>query len=274
MKKINFQESAEFIKSKHNQKIDFGIILGSGLGDLTKKIVEPTIIPYSEIPNLPSTSVIGHEGALYIGKIGEKTVAAFSGRFHLYEGHSTDLVTAPIKILHYLGCKNLIVSNAAGGINKSFAPGDLVIINDHLNLTGTNPLLGPNDDSLGTRFPDMSETYSRSFKSKLLEIARDNQISLKEGIYAGVLGPSYETPAEIRMLSTLGGDMVGMSTVTEVISAAHLGMNICGVSCITNYAAGISDEKLMHEDIKDQANKSMASFCSIIEELIKKTPLE
>ena len=172
MKKINFQESAEFIKSKYNQKIDFGIILGSGLGDLTKKIVEPAIISYSEIPNLPSTSVIGHEGALYIGKIGEKTVAAFSGRFHLYEGHSTDLVTAPIKILHYLGCKNLIVSNAAGGINKSFTPGDLVIINDHLNLTGTNPLLGPNDDGAWDEVSDMSRTYSRTLKSKLHKFPR------------------------------------------------------------------------------------------------------
>lgn len=247
MQKIN--ESVDFINTKIQFKPYIGLILGSGLGGLADKIENAVKISYSDIPNFPVSTVKGHAGQLVIGDLGGKKVIAMQGRFHFYEGYPLDQVTFPIRVMIKLGVKKLIVTNAAGGCNPDFMPGDLMIINDHINFTGQNPLNGNNLDELGPRFLDMSYAYDRG----LMQIAKDAgkklNTDLKEGVYMWFTGPTYETPAEVRLAVTLGADAVGMSTVPEVIVANHENVQVLGISCITNMASGILDQPLNHEEV-------------------------
>ncbi len=241
-----------------------GLILGSGLGDFAQTIQDPVVIPYSEIPDFPQSSVSGHAGNLILGMIGETPVAVMQGRVHFYEGHSMEKVIYPARTLVSMGCKTLLVTNAAGGIGPNLDPGDLVLITDHINLMGENPLRGPNDDTLGPRFPDMSDIYSKSLRGQVLEIAAGMGINLKVGIYAAMMGPTYETPAEVNMARIVGANMVGMSTVPETIAARHMGAQVIGISCISNLAAGISTVPLSHEEVKETASKIADTFRDLI----------
>jgi len=249
-----------FISLKlQNNSAKTAIILGSGLSGLKDSFVGQEI-PFNKIDGFPAPTVKGHSGIL---KISDK-VAICAGRIHYYEGHSIDDVVFPIFLLSRIGIKNLIITNAAGGINSSYKSGELVLISDHINLTGCNPLIGINDDSLGPRFPDMSECYTKELIDKALKIKPD----IKQGVYAGLKGPSYETPAEVKMLKTLGADLVGMSTVNEVIAASYLGMKVIGISCVTNLAAGISDKKLDHGEVVEAGKKAEKELTSLILKLI------
>lgn len=241
-----------------------GIVLGSGLGAYAEQVEDRTVIPYSDIPYFFRPTVKGHEGQLVLGKIAEVEIVILQGRVHSYEGHTMEEVVFPVRTLSTLGIEALILTNAAGGINYNFHPGDLVAIEDHINLMGQNPLIGPNISELGPRFPDMTQAYNKKLIDLFMESAKDIGYNLKRGIYCGLLGPTYETPAEIRMLRTLGADMVGMSTVPETIAAGHLGLKVCGISCITNLAAGMSGKKLDHEEVKEQALKSMNTFSNLL----------
>jgi purine-nucleoside phosphorylase len=243
-----------------------GIILGSGLGHVADVVMDHggRALPYGLIPHFPTSSVEGHKGRLVAGTLDGHDVLLMQGRVHRYEGYTAQQVTFPVRVLRALGVTHLMVTNAAGGLGDGFAAGDLMLIEDHLNLTGDNPLLGHNDAGFGVRFPDMSEPYSKSLIATALHIAAEQSLSLRFGVYAGLLGPSYETPAEIRMLKVLGADAVGMSTVHEVIAANHAGMKVCGMSCITNLAAGISPHKLSHDEVKDTATRVEAVFSRFI----------
>ena len=247
-----------------------GVILGSGLGDFVEKMENKTVIPYNDIPHFKKVTVQGHDGKMILGTVGGVEVVALQGRFHLYEGHDMEDVVYPVRVLAKLGIETLIVTNAAGGVNLSYSPGDLVILTDQINLTGRNPLIGPNDDSIGPRFPDMSHAFNAKYINILAETAAELKMNNRQGVYVGVLGPTYETPAEIRMFRILGGDVVGMSTVHEVIVANHIGLKVCGVSCVTNMGAGIIDQTLKHEDIKDEANKVMSNFTELLNRSIVK----
>lgn len=247
-----------------------GVILGSGLGDFVEKMENKTVIPYNDIPHFKKVTVQGHDGKMILGTVGGVEVVALQGRFHLYEGHDMEDVVYPVRVLAKLGIETLIVTNAAGGVNLSYSPGDLVILTDQINLTGRNPLIGPNDDSIGPRFPDMSHAFNAKYIDILAETAAELKMNNRQGVYVGVLGPTYETPAEIRMFRILGGDVVGMSTVHEVIVANHIGLKVCGVSCVTNMGAGIIDQTLKHEDIKDEANKVMSNFTELLNRSIVK----
>ena len=264
------QEASEYIDTKFSEIPDTVIVLGSGLGRITENLAEKVSIPFDEIPHFYSPSVEGHSGKLIYGQMNKKPVLILSGRIHAYEGHSLDDVVFPVRLMKYIGVKNLLLTNASGGVNKGFSPGELCLITDQVNLTGTNPLLGRNHDFLGKRFPDMSKLYSPELRAVMLSAAEESNVKLHQGIYAGVLGPSYETPAEVRMIKTLGGDLVGMSTVFEAIAAHHAGLNVCGVSCVTNMASGILDEELAHEDIKEKADLAFQSFSSLIHKFIEK----
>ena len=244
------------------------VILGSGLGPFTEILENRIVCEYSKIPNFPQATVKGHAGELVFGKLGNTKVLAFRGRFHAYEGHPLSDVVAPVRLSSFLGVKQIIMTNASGGINSTYRPGDLVYVTDHINMTGKNPLLGPNDADYGPRFPDMSEAYSKDLIQKLTTVATKENIELKPGVYAGVLGPTYETPAEVQMLKIVGGDLVGMSTVPEVIVANHMGMNVCCIACVTNFAAGIVNEKLNHDDVKDVAMQSMEKFQRLLKQFI------
>ncbi|WP_120462334.1 purine-nucleoside phosphorylase [Paenibacillus aceti] len=263
-------EAAGYIQSVAKIKPEVGLILGSGLGILADHIEQAVSIRYEDIPHFPQSTVEGHAGELLIGHVQGKPVVLMKGRFHMYEGYGPQLTAFPVRVMKELGVKTLLVTNAAGGVNTSFEPGDLMLISDHINLTGTNPLLGSNDAELGPRFPDMSQAYSR----KLREIARAEAdklgISLQEGVYAGFLGPSYETPAEIRMVRTLGGDAVGMSTVSEVIVASHAGLQVLGISCISNMAAGILDQPLSHAEVMETTDRVREKFLSLVQAIIPK----
>jgi purine-nucleoside phosphorylase len=226
-----------------------GVILGSGLGGFADSFERSTVIPYADLPDFPRTSVLGHEGRLVLGFRGEVPMIAMQGRVHLYEGYSPAQVGFPARVLCRLGLRVLVVTNAAGGINLGYKVGDLMALTDHLNLSGFNPLVGPNDDLLGPRFPDLTQAYDPGLLQRLRSAARAEGVSLREGVYACLAGPSYETPAEIRMLRTLGADAVGMSTVPEVIVAAHMGVKVAGLSCITNLAAGMTSQKLSHHEV-------------------------
>lgn len=262
------QNATEYIKTKSNIKPTVGIILGSGLGVYVEQIENPTVIPYEEIPGFHKTTVEGHQGRLIIGEVKGVNVAVLQGRYHAYEGHSLEDVVFPTRVLSLLGCEFMLLTNASGGINKDFVPGDLVYIKDHINLTGRNPLVGPNIAELGPRFPDMTQAYDLEVNNLIEESAKNLDITIKNGIYVSLLGPTYETPAEINMLRILGGDMVGMSTVPESIAANHLGMRVAGISCITNLAAGIGHEKLKHEDVKEVARLAMQKFSNLLTELV------
>lgn len=266
---IKIDESVDFIRSKTLEKPEIGIILGSGLGGLADLIEEPIIIPYEEIPNFPISTVEGHAGRLVIGRLGNKMVVAMQGRFHYYEGYPLSEVTFPVRVLTALGIEKLIVTNAAGGVDKSFTPGDLMIIKDHINYSGTNPLIGPNLDSKGPRFLDMTWAYNRNLVQLAKEAGKNLELDLKEGVYMWFTGPTYETPAEIKLASILGADAVGMSTVPEVIIANHEGVEVLGISCITNMAAGILDQPLDHAEVVETSLKAKDNFENLILEVIK-----
>lgn len=241
-----------------------GIVLGSGLGAFADGLTDRVAVPYADLPDFPKSSVQGHAGQLIVGQHRGVRVVAMQGRVHFYEGYAPWQVVLPVRVLCSLGIKGLVVTNAAGGINTAFRAGDLMAITDHLNLTGWNPLVGPNDDRLGPRFPDMSHAYDPALLQVLRAAAKAEGVALKEGVYAGLSGPSYETPAEIRMLRGLGADAVGMSTVGEVIAAAHLGVRVTGISCITNLAAGLSAQKLSHDEVADTANRVKDVFSRLV----------
>lgn len=245
-----------------------GIILGSGLGAFADALEGPTKIPYSELPNFPLSGVPGHAGRLVLGMLGGEPIVAMQGRVHYYEGYSPQEVAFPARVLCALGIKALVVTNAAGGINLGFQVGDLMAITDHLNLAGYNPLIGPNDPKLGPRFPDMTQAYDPWLLEVLRQSAHATGMRLREGVYACLSGPSYETPAEIRMLRTLGADAVGMSTVPEVVAAAHMGVKVAGISCITNLAAGISQHKLSHEEVGETAERVRGVFQKLLERFL------
>jgi purine-nucleoside phosphorylase len=262
------QNAAQFLKGKYNQTPRVGLILGSGLGVLADEIIQPVKIPYKDIPDFPVSTVEGHAGQLVFGTLNDIPVVAMQGRFHYYEGYSFDKVTFPVRVMRELGVETLIVTNAAGGVNKSFSPGDLMIISDHINNMGSNPLIGPNDSRLGARFPDMSEAYTKELRNIAKDIAAHLNIKIQEGVYVGNTGPSYETPAEIKCLRILGGDAVGMSTVPEVIVARHSGMKVLGISCISNMAAGILDQPLTHDEVIETTERVKANFLSYVKALV------
>ena len=247
-----------------------GIVLGSGLGGLAKSIQDSVRIPFAEIPGFPAATVAGHDGALILGQLGGRQVAALSGRFHMYEGHPAGLAGFPVRVLRALGARDLFVSNAAGGISPRLAVGDLMMISDHLNLMGTNPLIGPANPG-EPRFPDMTDAYDPGLRRVLRTTAEKLGIDLREGVYAGLLGPSYETPAEVKMLRGLGADAVGMSTVPEVIVARALGMRVAGVSCITNAAAGVTGAALSHSEVLETTARVGAKFESLVTKFLTDT---
>ncbi|UTR09547.1 purine-nucleoside phosphorylase [Evansella sp. LMS18] len=264
------KEAKEYITSRTNIKPETGLILGSGLGVLAEEIEQAEIIPYAEIPGFPSSTVAGHKGQLVIGNLEGKAVVAMQGRFHFYEGYSMELVTLPVRVMKAIGVNTLIVTNAAGGVNESFEAGDLMLINDHINLFGTNPLIGPNNEQLGVRFPDMSRAYCPDLLKQAKQAAEELKLTVKEGVYVGNPGPVYETPAEVRMIRTLGGDAVGMSTVPEVIAARHSNMKVLGISCISNMAAGILDEPLSHEEVIETTDKVRENFLAFVKKTMQK----
>ncbi|MDW7673040.1 MAG: purine-nucleoside phosphorylase [Bacillota bacterium] len=263
-------ETKKFLSEKiNNNKPEIGLVLGSGLGVLAEQIANKNSIEYGHIPHFPVSTVEGHAGQLVFGTLAGKNVVAMQGRFHFYEGYNMSQVTYPIRIMKMLGVKTLIVTNAAGGVNTNFEPGDLMVISDHINLMGSNPLIGANVNELGQRFPDMSEAYAKQLRKLAFQVATKKQLVLEEGIYAGVMGPSYETPAEIRYLRHIGADAVGMSTVPEVIVANHCGMKVLGISCITNMAAGVLEAKLSHDEVMETAAKVKEDFVSLIEGILE-----
>lgn len=263
-------EAKEYIWSRTKVRPQVGLILGSGLGVLADSIEEAEVIPYGDIPHFPVSTVEGHAGELVVGKVGGRPVLMMKGRFHMYEGYAGQMVSFPVRVMKAIGVDTLLVTNAAGGINEEYAPGDLMLIRDHLNMTNNNPLIGPNEPDLGVRFPDMSEAYSKKLRALARETAESRGIQLREGVYVGLMGPSYETPAEIRMFRMLGGDAVGMSTVPEVIVARHAGLQVLGISCITNMAAGILDQPLNHQEVMDTAERVKSTFLQLVKDLIPK----
>ncbi|MGX1193139.1 purine-nucleoside phosphorylase [Metabacillus sp. SLBN-84] len=262
------KQSAEFMKEKIKNLPEIGLILGSGLGVLADEIENPVKIPYEDIPNFPVSTVEGHAGQLVFGTLKGANVAAMQGRFHFYEGYDMKKVTFPVRVLKEMGVKTIIVTNAAGGVNESFQPGDLMIISDHINNMGTSPLIGPNDSDLGVRFPDMSQAYSRKLRTLAKDAAAELGIKVQEGVYVGNTGPAYETPAEVRLARVLGGDAVGMSTVPEVIVANHAGMNVLGISCISNMAAGILDQPLSHDEVMETTEMVKANFLNLVKKIV------
>lgn len=257
--------AAEYIRAQVSLRPQIGLVLGSGLGDYADTLEDPVRILYSDIPNFPVPSIPGHTGALVFGRKCGQEVVVMQGRIHYYEGLPQQEITLPIRVLAALGVKTIVLTNACGGVNLSFAPGDLMLISDHINFSGANPLIGPNLDTFGPRFPDMSDLYTASLRSAIREKAADAGIPLQEGVYAMYSGPNYETPAEIRMFRTLGADTVGMSTVPEALVAGHCGMQVVGVSCVTNMAAGVLPVKLSHAEVTETANRVSAKFRKLID---------
>lgn len=250
--------------------VDLAIVLGSGLGDYGKELSDAVDLPYADIPHWPASRVIGHAGVLVSGTTRGKRVLALSGRTHLYEGYPLSTATFAIRVLGVLGVPRLLLTNAAGGINTSFAQGALMIIDDHINLLGTNPLIGPNDDRFGPRFPDMTNVYSPRLRALAEETGRDLGLRLERGVYIAVHGPSYETPAEIRAFRALGADAVGMSTVPEAIVARHMGLEVLGISCITNMAAGVLPEPLQHDEVLQTTRRVRREFIGLLEGIIER----
>ncbi len=262
------KESADYVKSRMNQNPTIGIILGSGLGSLVDIMEDKTVIPYADIPGFPRSHVAGHAGNLVIGRIGTETIAAMQGRFHYYEGFEMKEVTYPVYVMKLLGIEHLIVTNACGGINRNFVPGDLMILTDYINMLGKNSLIGRNDERFGVRFPDMSEAYSQDLIRKAEAAAEKLGIDYKKGVYAIFSGPCYETAAEIRAYAGLGADAIGMSTVPETIAANYLGMKVFGIACITNMATGIATTKHTHEEVVRIANESSSRLCSWVKQIL------
>lgn len=258
------QEASDYIKKKINKIPGVGLILGSGLGVLGDEIENAVVINYDEIPYFPTSTVKGHAGRLLIGELEGNIVVAMQGRFHYYEGYTMAEVTFPIRVMKNLGVEVLFVTNAAGGVNLNYAPGNLMLITDHINFGFDNPLIGFNHNTLGPRFPDTSIVYDKALQEAVKKVAEREGITLKEGIYMMFTGPTYETPAEVRMARFLGADAVGMSTVPEVIVAAHAGLKVVGISCITNMAAGILDQPLNHQEVVDTANQVKEQFITFV----------
>ncbi|MBA3692343.1 MAG: purine-nucleoside phosphorylase, partial [Acidobacteria bacterium] len=279
-------EAAEFIKSKYNKEIKIAVVLGSGLGAFADEVENAVKIPYEEIPNFAQSTVEGHAGRLILGEVEGVSVAVQQGRFHYYEGYGIEQVVFPVRMLGLLGVKSLILTNAAGSVNTDFKQGSLMLIRDHINLMGINPLRGKNDERFGVRFPDMTEVYSLEYQEiviaeakkmaqekavrREIETGKKQTINyfLRRGVYCGLSGPSYETPAEIRLLRLLGTDAVGMSTVPEAITARHTGMNVIGISCITNMAAGISGDVIHHEEVMETGARVAATFKELLRRVI------
>ncbi len=241
-----------------------GIVLGSGLGAFADILESLVKIPYGDLPHMATPGVVGHPGNLCFGRVSGVPVVCMQGRVHLYEGHSVDRVVQGVRVMAKLGVRSVLITNAAGGLVPTWSPGDLMVITDHINLTGTSPLVGPNDDAVGLRFPDMSTAYDRGLRDALGGVARESGIALREGVYAAMLGPQYETPAEIRMLRALGADAVGMSTVTEVIALRHMGVRVGGLSCITNFAAGVGTTPLHHAEVEATARSRQAALTTLL----------
>ncbi len=268
--------AAQLILSHTKLRPKIALILGSGLGSFADSLADAARIPYAEIPSFPQSTAIGHAGRMVIGNAGNIPVAAMQGRVHLYEGYSAQEITFPIRVFARMGIRAVIVTNAAGSINLGYSQGALVLIRDHINLQGANPLVGPNDDRFGVRFPDMTQAYSRSYREIARAEAAKLGIALHEGVYAGLLGPSYETPAEIEYLRRIGADLVGMSTVAEVIAARHLGIHVLAISCVTNMAAGILDQPLSHAEVMETGERVKTTFeCllrAVLPRILPETP--
>ena len=262
------QEAAEAVRSKVRQVPDIAVVLGSGLGDFAATLADPVSMPYRQLPNWPSVGVAGHEGRLVVGTVQRRTVVALAGRSHAYEGHDLGTITFAVRVLACLGVKTLILTNAAGGINTGFASGVLMVIDDHINLSATNPLVGPNDDRFGPRFPDMTDLYSTRLRRIADQAGAALKLPLAHGVYAALMGPSYETPAEIRYLRTIGADAVGMSTAGEAIAARHMGVEVLGISCITNMAAGVLPQPLDHHEVMETARRVRDRFVALLEEIV------
>jgi len=262
------EQAARMIRARSNADVSAAIVLGSGLGAFADQLEGAIAIPFREIPGFAQSTVEGHAGRLVIGKSGGISLAAMQGRFHYYEGYSSDEVTFPIRVLKLLGARSLILTNAAGAVNVQFAPGALMIISDHINLMGISPLSGPNDERFGPRFPDLSEAYSRRLQDIATEEAQAIGLQIRRGIYAGLRGPSYETPAEIHMVRTIGADAVGMSTVPEVIVARHMGMEVLGISCITNLAAGVAEKPIDHHAVVETGERVRVQFTELLRRVI------
>lgn len=263
------KEAEDFVKGKMTKTPEIGLILGSGLGILAEEIENPVMINYSDIPHFPVSTVEGHAGRFVVGDLMGKTVIAMQGRFHYYEGYEMQEITFPLRVMKAIGVNHVILTNAAGGVNPSFNPGDLMLITDHINIMGVNPLIGKNESELGPRFPDCSNIYDKAFNDKVKAVAGDKNIPLQEGVYFYFTGPVYETPAEIKLAGILGGDSVGMSTAPEAVVAAHAGMKVTGISCITNMAAGIQKEALNHEEVVETANRVKQTFIELVKSIVE-----
>jgi purine-nucleoside phosphorylase len=257
--------AAQLILQRTPLRPRIALVLGSGLGGFADSLTDATRVPYAEIPSFPQSTAIGHAGRMVVGNAGTVPVAAMQGRVHLYEGYSPQEITFPIRVFARMGIRAVILTNAAGGINLGYSQGALVLIRDHINLQGANPLVGPNDDRFGSRFPDMTHAYAKEFRAIAKEEAARLKMMLQEGVYAGLLGPSYETPAEIEYLRRIGADLVGMSTVAEVVAARHMGLKVLAISCVTNMAAGILDQPLSHAEVMETGERVKSTF----EELVR-----
>lgn len=262
------RDAAAWIANRMPAPPAVGVILGSGLGEFAALVEEAVTVPYGEIPGFPASAVVGHEGKLVAGRVRGVPIVVLSGRVHFYEGHPMSAVVFPARVLGLLGCRAVIVTNAAGGVNRTFRPGDLMLIEDHVNGFGTNPLIGANDDLLGPRFPDMSDAYRKDLRDVALAVARRERLPLKRGVYLGLHGPSYETPAEIRMFRTWGCDAVGMSTVPEVIALNQMSVGVVGISCITNMAAGVLPKRLVHSEVLETTARVKGRFVRLLSGLV------
>jgi purine-nucleoside phosphorylase len=265
---VRAQAAAKFILAKTKLRPRIGLVLGSGLGSFANEIPDAVRIDYKNIPNFPRSTAIGHAGRMVIGSVGDVPVAVMQGRVHFYEGYSAHEVIFPMRVMSRMGIRAVVLTNAAGGIDRSYKQGCLVVLRDHINLQGTNPLIGPNDEHFGERFPDMTRVYWKAYQAAALEEGKRLDIDIAEGVYAGLTGPSYETPAEIRYLRAIGADLVGMSTVPEVIAAAHLGIRVLGISCVTNMAAGILDQPITSEEVMETGERVKADFVALLRAMI------
>jgi purine-nucleoside phosphorylase len=266
------EHAARTISARADVAPKIALVLGSGLGDFADEFDAPVRIPYQEIPGFVSSTAVGHAGRLVIGEVAGVPVLAMQGRVHYYEGYTLEEVTFPVRTFKLMGIDTLVLTNAAGGVNNELSQGALMVISDHLNLMGLNPLRGPNDERFGPRFPDMTEVYAREFQELVVQEAKEQGVTVRRGVYAALSGPSYETPAEIHMLRGLGADAVGMSTVPEAIVARHMGMRVLGISCITNMAAGISEEPINHEEVIETGKRVRATFTQLLRKVIEKLP--
>jgi purine-nucleoside phosphorylase len=264
------EEAASHIRSRCQLLPDTAIVLGSGLGDFADTLLDAIAMPYVDVPHWPASSVVGHSGRLVIGTSAGRRIAALAGRVHFYEGHDLATVVFAIRVMGRLGVRRLILTNAAGGINTAFASGALMIIDDHINMLGGNPLLGPNDERFGPRFPDMTEVYSSRLRRIGDDAARARGVAVSHGIYLAVTGPSYETPAEIRFFRQMGADAIGMSTVPEAIAARHMGIEVLGISCISNPAAGVLPHPIVHDDVIATTQRVRSSFISLLEGIVER----